>query len=363
MARKFKFARRAKSGTQKKSRGAKRKYVVGYRGGRPSYGTMARNAWPFRKRRRITRRGKGSKGGATFTSSRVTLRKKPTRTNKLLAKLVADHTVLASGAFSVEATGGVQAVHDVIFQRGTATTASQNNGTTIANEFAIYGTGGGPESFILKKGTNLFLQIANAANTCCHVDIYDFVCCEDMPEQGTAPARGPKECFKVAIDKNYVGGAATDYLQPYTKIPFGSTTLSDNWTVKKRSSISLNPGQMHNHRFTRATNKKIHNNQILDNNLIEYPLSTGGIEMVSGWTYAVMVILNGYPASVVDQPTQVGFGPAKINCIWKHSSRFCRIADNTKGRAWNTNTADPPYTGTTRMVNDDDGAVSTYAKA
>jgi len=360
-ARKYRFKKRSPRPAARSAR-----YVRGYRGGRPSYGTMARNAWPFRaapvrRARYAARRGTIKRtGDGNFTVSRAYMKKKPSIANRIASKLTADHTLRAQGAKRIEAASGLQAMWSHTFQQGLDGFKAQD-GTHISNEWTVIG-GGTDGRMIYKKMTKLLMQLANNTNVCCNIDIYDLEVKEDAP--ATATEKEPVWYLRQAWDDNFSAGDNTDYIQVRQGIPTGKNIFTNHWKVVKKQTIKLNPGQVHDHAYVRYPHKRIEYGTNVGANTMETGAGGSMLQHIKGITYAVMVIVNGYPVNDRDNTALVNYSGVCVNATWHHTSVFHECNDNTRYYNYATNSLDPVGTlVNVNVMNDDAGAVQAYDTA
>jgi len=337
---------------------AHRRYVRGYRGGRPTYGTMVRNAWPFRsapvRRPRFTRR---IAARGNFGVSRTNIRVPGGRVSGV-PKTTAKHRTFTDGAFSVEAPQGQQFVSQSIYQCGSS--GVFNNGTSLENEAGIWSMATTQGFRYFKKGTYLSMDITSAINTNMTVDIYDVECVDTKAFSGNN--LGPKDIWSWALDKGFQGTAPT-IADPRCPFPSNSAIWNKSWKIKGHKKVNLNPGQTHKHTYARTLNKYVDWSDVFLGGSGD--AQTGDYNMfLKGFTYAVMIVVNGMPVASLANDALVSQGAAKVNVVYKHYSEFYRVEDDTKYFGKMTNSLDPYQTFTdARMINDDDGTLAAIATA
>jgi len=342
-------------------RSARRLYVKGYGGGRPGYGTMARNAWPFRSAPKRNRGSKRRDVVGNWRTTRVVKGGRSTSRSKMFKKVSQKHTVISKGAFTVDAAFGQQLVTCKTFQVGPV--LPTYNGTQLESEAAIWGTFVSEDgSRYLKERTHLAMDCANACNSNITVDFYDVEYKDNKAY--SASDLDAKAYWSWALDKAFQGTAPV-ITDPYCPFPQTVPIVRDNLRITGHKRVHLNPGQVHKHIYARKLNK------ICDwSNVFQGGAGSGTapyanwLQYVKGFTYSVMVVVNGMPVSSAADKTKVNFGAAKVNCTWVHHSDFYRVDDSTAYLGLAANTVDPVQTfADAEMVNDDDGAVTAYAKA
>jgi len=357
-ARKYQFKRRSARPGARSARVPR--YVRGYRGGRPTYGTMLRNAWPLRGAPAVARRPrflkrKSFKGN--FGVSRTAIKVPGGRVSGV-PKTTAKHRTFTDGAYSVEAPQGQQFVSQALFQCGSS--GLFNNGTSLENEAAIWSLATTEGFRYFKKNTYLTMEITSAINTNMTVDIYD---CECMKTRAyTTNNLGPKDMWSYALDKGFQGTPPV-ISDPHCPFPSNSKIWSSNWKIKGHKRVKLNPGQTHKHMYARTLNKYVDWSDVMLGGSGD--AQTGDYNLfVEGFTYAVMIVVNGTPVASLANDANVSQGAAKVNVTYKHYAEFYRVEDDTKFFGRMTNSLDPYATfADARMINDDDGTLAAIATA
>jgi len=339
---------------------AHRRYVRGYRGGRPTYSTMLRNAWPLRGAPAVARRPRfarriASKGN--FGVSRTAVRVPGGRVSGV-PKTTAKHRTFVDGAFAVESAQGQQAVHQCLFQCGSS--GRFNNGTSLENEVGIWNMASTEGFRYFKKNTYLTMEITSAINTNMTVDIYDCECMETRAY--TNNNLGPRDMWSFALDKGFQGTPPV-ITDPFCTFPSNSALWNKNWKIKGHKRVKLNPGQTHKHTLARTLNKYVDWSDVFlggsgDAEVGDYNL------FLKGLTYGVMIVVNGTPVASLADDQKVAQGKAKVNVVYKHYSEFYRVEDDTKYFGKFTNELDPYQSfADARMINDDDGTLAAIATA
>lgn len=353
---------------RKRTNPMRRTWVRGYRGGRPSYGTMAKNSWPFRKRTKVLRqkrrfrKSKIIQGG--FRKSFTLLKrggKKSAKLASLVGRLGGDRHSVSRGAFTVNlTTAGNQAVVSKVFQRYTSPNGL--NGTFIKDEFASMSstvTG----DCIFKKSTFLKYDIVSASNTVSYLDIYDIEYKDNMPYN--TDYFYPHEMWRDAIDINFANATSTDYLRAQEPIPpkWPLNQFSQNCRIVKKSRIVLNPGQVHTHTYNRKLNRRFYRANG-DHGDEQGGAPATPYDVMKGWTYGTMFVLNSTPVSSIGDSTQVNFGLAKVNITWQHRSIFYQITNATRAINYYPNNDDGLATiADPQVMNDDSGTAGAISKA
>lgn len=366
MAYNYRSQRRKYSGTKRGPvQKSPRRYVRGYGGGRPGYGTMARNAWPFRsaptRRPRFAKRKFMRKtADGNFTKSTAVMKHKGAYINKLACKMTADHTLRAQGAKRIEAAAGLQAMWSHTYQQGTDLSQAVD-GTHVDYEFFIMSAQAAGKT-LYKKLTKLIMTLANPTNANMQVDIYDL----EVKDNAIANAayKEPVWYLRTAWDQDFNAGDNTDYVQVRQGIPTGKNIFTDHWKINKKTTVNLNPGQVHTHKYNRYPNKRLEFGNLIGGNEVESGAANTPMQHIKGITYAVMVIVNGFPINDVTTKTLVNYSQTAINCTWHHTSVFHVVNDNSRYYNYATNSLDPVGTiTTTSLMNDDSGAVTNFAAA
>jgi len=363
----FQFKKRRQHGTRRGAVPSARtkRYVVGYRGGRPGYGAMARNAWPLRsgpglRTRSLYGKRKSIKtpdGNFTKSYCKKSTRK-ASRVNKLAMALTADHTIRTKGAKRVTGAVGQQGIWSHLFQCG-IDNSQANDGSHIAGEDAVFTSSDG--SIMYKKSTKCEMSITNVANTLCKVDIYDLECKDDAPS--TSGYKNPQWYWRQAADENFNVGNNTDYLVAHTPLPTGKNIFNKMWTVKKKSTCVLNAGQVHTHTYIRKLDKRVPRANLLGTNIIE----TGQqdwLHLIKGITYSVMIVVNGFPVNDAITDTNINYGPTALDVVYHHWSVFHRLNDNSRYYTEASNMLEPlGAIGSVSTMVDETGAPALFATA
>jgi len=339
---------------------AHRRYVRGYRGGRPTYSSMLRNAWPLRGAPAAARRPRFARRMVTrgnFGVSRTAVRVPGGRVSGV-PKTTAKHRTFADGAFTVESAQGEQYVHQCLFQLGP--NGTYNNGTSLLNEVGIWSMSTTEGFRYFKKNTYLTMDIVSATNTLVTVDVYDVECVDTKAY--TTNNLGPKDIWSWALDKGFQGTPPT-ITDPNCPFPSNSAIWNKAWKIKGHKKVKLNPGQTHKHTLSRTLNKYVDWSDVFQGGAGD--AQTGEYNMfLKGLTYGVMIVVNGQPCASLANDTLVTQSKAKVNVTYKHYSEFYRVEDDTKYFGKLTNSLDPYQVfADARMIQDDDGTVAAVATA
>jgi len=341
-------------------------WVRGHRGGRPSYGTMMRNSWPWRQggktrqskyvRPRTSRRLLSGNSLVTSCSQN----KRGMKHAAAFKALSADHTIEARGAFALNlANTGKQLFQSKVFQLGND---AATDGTQVMSEFVMVG-GNVEGGAIFKKGTRAEFSIVSASTAMCKLTMYDVVSKKNKVRALTYN-QSPENCLANSYDRDFQAATDVTHLVPGMGLPPGRNTFNQEWKVLKTSSVVLNPGQVHIHKFNRTSNKKCLYSDLCANFVEDGQVSTG-FRLFKDVTYGTLFRLEGFPmtgtTSGINFPS-AGF--AKCNVTWKHSSTFYAIANLSRNITVAANAVDPyaeGLTGSVTMIGDDGGLVTNYA--
>lgn len=327
--------------TFKQTSNKRRRYVKGYRGGRPTYATMLRNAWPLRSSSGVKRKsGKGKKlyqsqGPFKMTSTIVKGRK--TKLAKAYKPLGADHIARGMGAFNMtNATTGIQYMKSKLVQLGTL--GGPSDGTELIQHFTALGLQAVPTSSIFFKYGRLEFEIASACNVPIKLDIYDIVAKKSLTPDGTTNMN-PEEIAVRDYDTSFLSADATAQLQVDTNLPPGKTVFDQYFRVVRRRKLVLFPGQIHKHMFHKSVRRMIQHTEI-SHGWMETNQGFG-TTLVRDLTFGCMFAMNGFPISSTTDNTKVSTSGGKLNITWKYSCNFKAITDNTRMFRTNTNSRDP----------------------
>jgi len=206
-------------------------------------------------------------------------------------------------------------------------------------------------------------EVENACNANFKDTMYDIVAKTSDPTTDIV-SNSPEEMVRQAYSLGYTGGLLTTFLTPGVGLPPGKNIFNNKYQVLKTSSVILNPGQVHSHKFNRVLNRKIEWTDVIQEQLVE---STGslGYNTVKGLTYGTLFRIEGYAMNDAVDATKVSSGFAKCNVTWRHQTTFYAISNLSRNYSQVANGLDPmqSLSGGARVMNDDSGAATAYAVA
>jgi len=261
-----------------------------------------------------------------------------------------------------------QAIYWRSFFRGYPVPAA-SDGTDLKNIFDVHGSLA-DEAFeqLFIDGCNVEFVMTNVCNSNLKVTMYDLVCARDSwGASGSIPT--PKEDWDTTLENQWGAGAPGSVKQsenPGQALPppQPQSHFYKNWSVRKKHVIILNPGQIHTHLISRILKRKVYKAEWENDAVLQRTPISGfagpGILNVQKVTFGTMFVIHTYPGVNADIGlfTQAALPQGKLALIWKSSTKWYRISDNSRYYRLATNAVDPfILPASTHVVNDDNGQV------
>lgn len=315
--------------------GNRRRLGGGSKWGRGSYAsTMGLKPVPFRKRkaptgapvrlgRRVrprmarsftfTRTQKKKRGGRVLShgdnqSSSYTVfgKRRMSRFDRLMyRKIVSPQTQFINGSGKLNSDQGRQFIHNAAFMR---------KGTLTAMETAAAGGATNvPVKLFLKSGKVTY-RFRNQSNTNCKMSIYDIGWKRNSV---SAALDDPGECWQKGLTDF---GVSATFSQTVGQTPYRSPEFNQYCYTKKVTTVSLEPGQQHDHTVYHLYNRVV--------DTIEFQNNVG--LSVAHLTRYLMVVFHGTLGHESATSTTVTYMPITIDYAFSEEYTYGWIEKTTR---------------------------------
>jgi hypothetical protein len=196
-------------------------------------------------------------------------------------------------------------------------------------------------------GTELNMQLVSASTNIMEVQILFCRAVRDT-QSSSEPTTGVRQVW-VETALEMVSTQAPTVVDEY---PTRNEGFGSYWHIASRKKFIMNPGQ------SRSVRVKTHEGNWAPTKVsLGVNVETGGYyNNIRGRTYAIMIIMKGYPVSDSTNNTFVNVGAGKINLTWTFKMHHRVDAHSAYDRSLITNVYDSLGVVTVaRQINDDDG--------
>lgn len=254
----------------------------------------------FTKTQRKKPPGKVTSHGDNQSSSVNTIGKRwLSRFDKLmLRKIVAPQTVSVSATGTATSSQGKQGIYAYQYMSKTHLTGMEtaaNGGTSTSV----------PVKFFLKNGKHT-MRIRNQANTNCRLSIYDIV-----TKKNTVGTNydSPMECWDKGLTD--YGVAANGYLT-VGQTPYRSPEFNQYFAVNRVTTVSLEPGQQHDHTVYHKYNR------VVDSIQFQNQIGTS----IAGFTRYTMLVYHGTLGHDAVSTTTVTYMPIALDIAYSYEYTY-----------------------------------------
>lgn len=261
------------------------------------------------KTRTKRRYGKVTSHGDNQSSSVVSVGKRfMSRFDRLMnRKIVSPQVVYTNGQFATSSTTGLQKVEVVSLMDKSQLTAMETaaNGGTATNV---------PVKFFLRRGKHV-LRMRNTCNTNCKLTIYDL---HTKKSTVSTALDTPSECWQKGLTDFGSSGSDTVGFSP-----FRSPEFNQFFGANRVTTVSLEPGQQHDHTVYH------HWNRVVDSIQFQNGVGTA----LAGLTRFIMIVFHGTLGHESATPANIGYMPITLDCAWSKEYSYGWVEKSTRAFA------------------------------
>lgn len=251
--------------------------------------------------------------GAGGQITKFIAREKSTNRAASLFKLNPSNVLYWNDAQRLNVNPGSMAFASYGLFTGGALSATESTNNDLASmQYKIEAATTGPQKtsrYFIKSGY-ASLRMTNQDMGNVEIMIYDVVCRRDNDSN-------PGEDMVAGLN-DQCNGSYTAYNMPPGVTPGSVQLFNTYYKIKQKTRIVLGSGQSHCHQVSLTPNK-----------VFDATMLNDGSRCIKGFTYWILVLVNGMPYNDSTTTTQVSLGQCHLDIVWTKQMKYKWNSDST----------------------------------